>query len=127
MFKRRISFSICILCCSIVIAQPPKGIHWDKEGKSFYSSESGEIIKYNLPSFTRTVIADENKLTPAGTSAAMKVRNFFFSNDDKKILIYTNSKKVWRYETTKQEVITGYLTLITINFRRLENHFLHHL
>ena len=30
---------------------------------------------------------------------ALKVRNFFFSDDGKKILIYTNSKKVWRYDT----------------------------
>jgi dipeptidyl-peptidase-4 len=56
-------------------------------------------VQYNLPSFTKTVIADRNKLTPAGASVALTVRNFFFSDDDKKILIYTNSKKVWRYDT----------------------------
>src|SRR3954463_3240043 len=99
MLKRGISFSVCILCYCIVMAQPPKGINWNKDGKSFYSSESGEIVEYGLPSFTKTVIADKNKLTPAGASAPLKVQNFFFSNDDKKILIYTNSKKVWRYNT----------------------------
>jgi len=99
MVKRGATFFVGILCCCIVIAQPPKGIRWNRDGKSFYSSESGEIVQYNLPSFIKTVIADENKLTPAGASSALKVRNFFFSNDDKKILIYTNSKKVWRYDT----------------------------
>src|SRR5690242_10055944 len=99
MLKSGVSFLMCILCCLIVIAQPPKGIHWNKDGKSFYSSESGEIVQYNLPSFSKTVIGDKNKLTPESASASLKVRNFFFSGDDKKILIYTNSKRVWRYDT----------------------------
>src|SRR5689334_22449885 len=99
MIKSGVTFFIGFFCCCVIIAQPPKGIHWDKDGKSFYSNENGEIVRYGLPSFTKTVIADEKKLTPAGASGSLKVRNFFFSNDDKKILIYTNSKKVWRYDT----------------------------
>ncbi|HXL57067.1 MAG TPA: DPP IV N-terminal domain-containing protein, partial [Chitinophagaceae bacterium] len=99
MSKFVFAFIICFLCCIIVIAQPPKGIHWNKDGKSFYSSESGEIVQYILPSFTKKIIADRNKLTPSPSSMPLKVRNFFFSDDDKKILIYTNSKTVWRYDT----------------------------
>ena len=52
-----------------------------------------------MPSFTKTVIATTQQLTPKDSSHALKVRNFFFSDDGKKILIYTNSKKVWRYDT----------------------------
>jgi dipeptidyl-peptidase-4 len=39
------------------------------------------------------------RLTPKGGTHALEIKNFFFSPDFKKILIYTNSKKVWRYET----------------------------
>jgi len=99
MLKFVFAFIICFHSCIIVIAQPPKGIHWNKDGKSFYSSESGEIVQYILPSFTKKIIADRNKLTPSPSSTPLKVRNFFFSADDKKILIYTNSKTVWRYDT----------------------------
>ena len=57
------------------------------------------IVKYQMPSFTKTIIATTQQLTPKDSSHALKVRNFFFSDDGKKILIYTNSKKVWRYDT----------------------------
>src|SRR3954464_8667494 len=83
----------------IVVAQPPKGIHWAKDGKSFYEEENGEIAQYTLPSLSKTILADKTQLTPQGSSTPLKVRNFFFSNDGNKLLIYTNSKRVWRYDT----------------------------
>ena len=92
-------FVVCVFLFSATVAQPPAGIHWSKDGSSFYESENGKITQYSLPGFTAKTIADKNKLTPQGTPSPLKVRNFFFSADDKKVLIYTNSKKVWRYDT----------------------------
>ncbi|HQI69819.1 MAG TPA: S9 family peptidase [Bacteroidales bacterium] len=92
-------FIVCVFFFSATIAQPPAGIHWSKDGNSFYESENGKITQYSLPGFTAKTIADKNKLTPQGASLPLKVRNFFFAADDKKVLIYTNSKKVWRYDT----------------------------
>ncbi len=82
-----------------VNAQPPHGIHWSADGNSYYENGDEGIVKYQMPSFTKTVIATTQQLTPKDSSHALKVRNFFFSDDGKKILIYTNSKKVWRYDT----------------------------
>ena len=81
------------------IAQPSQGIHWSKDGNSYYKTVGGKIVQYSLPSFTETIIADATALTPASSSTPLKVLNFFFSEDGKKILIYTNAKKVWRYDT----------------------------
>ena len=39
------------------------------------------------------------QLTPAGMDKPLPVRDFFFSNDGKTVLIYTNSKRVWRQDT----------------------------
>ena len=80
------------------LAQPPKGIKWSNDGTAYYASESGEVIKYQLPGFTKTTIASKTILTPTGKSA-LAIRNFFISDDESKVLIYTNSKKVWRYDT----------------------------
>ena len=80
------------------LAQPPKGIKWSNDGTAYYASESGEIVKYQLPGFTKTTIASKAILTPTGKSA-LAIRNFFISEDESKVLIYTNSKKVWRYDT----------------------------
>jgi dipeptidyl-peptidase 4 len=82
------------------VAQPGMGgMKWSKEGDSYYRSEAGDIVKYTLPANQKTVIADKTKLTPQGQSRPIPVRDFNFSADNQKILIYNNSKKVWRYQT----------------------------
>ncbi len=90
---------ISFFCVLKVNAQPPHGLHWSVDGNSYYENTADGIVKYQMPSFTQTVVATTQQLTPKDSSHALKVRNFFFSNDGKKILIYTNSKKVWRYDT----------------------------
>ncbi|MEO8711942.1 MAG: DPP IV N-terminal domain-containing protein, partial [Parafilimonas sp.] len=80
-------------------AQPPHGLHWSADGNSYYENSSDGIDKIQMPSFEKTVMATQQQLTPKDSSHALKVRNFFFSDDGKKMLIYTNSKKVWRYDT----------------------------
>jgi dipeptidyl-peptidase-4 len=75
------------------------GVKWSKDGKSYYAVESNTIVRYDLPAFQRTVLADAGQLTPAGQSQPLAVQAFSFSDDEKKILIYTNSKKVWRLNT----------------------------
>jgi dipeptidyl-peptidase-4 len=90
---------ICICNVPILFAQPPKGIHWSADGNSYYESSPEGISKVQMPSFAKSVVATTQQLTPKDSSHALKVRNFFFSDDGKKVLIYTNSKKVWRYDT----------------------------
>lgn len=40
-----------------------------------------------------------NLLTPKGANDELKVRSYSFSEDNQKVLIYTNTKRVWRYDT----------------------------
>jgi dipeptidyl-peptidase-4 len=90
---------ISFFCLIKVNAQPPSGLHWSVDGNSYYDNDEEGIVKYQMPSFTKTVIATTQQLTPKDSAEPLKVRNFFFSDDGKKILIYTNTKKVWRYDT----------------------------
>ena len=117
MLKRSILlFALFISCGTIIMAQGPKGIHWTTDGSGYYESDGGEIVLHSLPGDTKKVVIDKNKLKPQGASAALKVRNFFFSEDGKKVLIYTNSKRVWRYDTKGDywllDLGTGKLTQI---------------
>jgi len=95
------AFLLFVAVCFVTLihAQPPRGIHWSADGNSYYEMAADGITKIQMPSFTETIIATTQQLTPKDSSQALKVRNFFFSEDGKKILIYTNSKKVWRYDT----------------------------
>ena len=86
-------------CVRIIHAQPPHGYKWTKDGNGYFAAENGEIVRYELPAFIKTVIASKEKLTPAGENNPISIRNFFFSNDNTQVLIYNNSKKVWRYDT----------------------------
>ena len=79
-------------------AQPPSGIHWSKNGTGYYTIANGEISYNDLNANTKLVVITKKQLTPAGAEKPLTIRNFFFSNDESKLLIYTNSKKVWRYD-----------------------------
>lgn len=87
---------ICFLTFAVVSAQPVK---WGKDGMSYYKVASGEIVKYVLPQNSAMVLVNKEKLKPAGAEKPLAVRSFIFSENEQKILIYTNTKKVWRYDT----------------------------
>ena len=74
-------------------------VHWSEDGNSFYQQDSNGIEQIFLPSFAAKTIVAKQQLTPAETGAALDVQDFSFSPDGKMLLIYTNSKKVWRYKT----------------------------
>ncbi|MBS1729510.1 MAG: S9 family peptidase [Bacteroidetes bacterium] len=98
-YIKKITLILFIVCSFTCIAQPPKGLHWSEDGNGYYKMENGGITYNTLPDFSKEMIVTKNDLTPKGASNALKIRNFFFSPDHKKVLIYTNSKKVWRYDT----------------------------
>ena len=81
------------------VAQPPNGYKWTKDGTGYYQQTNGEIVRIDLPSLNKTVVVSKDMLIPEGETKAIGIRNFFFSADGNKILIYNNSKKVWRYDT----------------------------
>ena len=72
---------------------------WSADGNSFYSSDDGAISVFSLADRKQQIIVSPQRLIPAGKKQALEIKSFSFSRDFKKILIYTNSKKVWRYET----------------------------
>ncbi|MEO8762987.1 MAG: DPP IV N-terminal domain-containing protein [Ginsengibacter sp.] len=80
-------------------AQPPRGVHWSKDGRSYYQSKENQILQTDLASSKSVTIVTKEQLTPPQVLVPIKIRNYFFSDDGNKILIYTNSKRVWRYDT----------------------------
>ena len=100
MRKYRFILSVCLVVLfSSLSAQPPHGYKWTRDGNGYYTIDGGQIIQNELPSLVKTVIVSKALLKPKNDTASLSIRNFFFSNDDKKILIYTNTKKVWRDDT----------------------------
>jgi dipeptidyl-peptidase 4 len=79
-------------------AQKP-AMRWSKDGNSFFRYEQNEIVQYSLPSNEKKVIVTKQQLTPAGTGSPITVNLFNFSEDGKKVLLYTNATRVWRINT----------------------------
>jgi len=92
----------CLLLVTTALASSAQlydKMTWSADGNSFYENEDGAIIKYTVKDLSRDILVPARLLIPAGRTKALDIKNFFFSSDFKKLLIYTNAKKVWRYET----------------------------
>jgi dipeptidyl-peptidase-4 len=78
---------------------PAQDIKWTASGTAYYRQESGEIVQISLPDQQKTVLVKSDQLTPAGAKSPLQIRNFVFSEDGNKVLLYTNTKRVWRQDT----------------------------
>ncbi len=74
-------------------------VHWASDGSHYYVTENNEIVSYTLPTFDKKVILTSSELLPKGKGSSLDIENFTFSTSGKYLLIYTNSKKVWRQKT----------------------------
>ncbi|GLX83389.1 S9 family peptidase [Thalassotalea eurytherma] len=87
-------------------------IRWLKDGSGYTAienstitttTESGEeqaigkdIAVYKPDTLARSVLVSASELTPEGAESPLTIDDYIWSEDRHKLLIYTNSKKVWR-------------------------------
>ncbi len=93
---RFLSFCFFLLITLAAIAQ---GLRWAPDGNSYFDVEGGDIVQYQLPSLERSEYVNKKLLTPRGADSALEVEDMAFSEDGSKLLIFTNSQRVWRYNT----------------------------
>lgn len=58
-----------------------------------------DIIKYNPESGKRSILVNAGQLIPKGEQNPLAISDYQWSADGKKLLIFTNTEKVWRDET----------------------------
>jgi dipeptidyl-peptidase-4 len=90
---------ILIFIQASIYAQYGNKYEWSKDGNSYYSAKQGEIVSVSIIDGKETIVLSKEKLIPSGQTNPLIIKRFSVSDDAQKILIYTNSKKVWRYET----------------------------
>jgi dipeptidyl-peptidase 4 len=94
--KKILYFLFCLFLFNSLSAQ---GLKWTKDGNAYLRQEKGEIVQFNLPDMQKTVLVTKAQLTPEGKTAPLSIRNYFFTDDNSKVLIYTNTKRVWRQDS----------------------------
>lgn len=97
----RFHLVLCICLSTFMVqAQPGKSTRWSSNGQAIYTVENGAIVATALKDGQQQVKIAAAQLTPAGSaSRQLEIKDFTFSTDEQQLLIYTNSKKVWRYQT----------------------------
>lgn len=80
-------------------------LRWMKDNKSYSTLEfnatakGNDIVRYDVANGTRSVLVNANQLLPAGAGKPLSIDDYIWSDDNSKLLIFTNTRKVWRYNT----------------------------
>ena len=77
-------------------------IRWMKDNKGYSTlenntaSKGNDIVAYDAESGARKVLVNGKQLIPAGASKPLSIANYIWSDDNSKLLVFTNTRKVWR-------------------------------
>ena len=96
--RNGIAFLFFFILLHTCIAQQ-QGTNWTPDGLGYYEFKDGGIIKVDPKTEAETVVVKKESLTPAGFTNPLNVQSFDYSIDKAKILLFTNTAKVWRYNT----------------------------
>jgi len=79
---------------------------WMKDGESYTTLEPSAALKggrdlvlYRAGTGAREVLVSASKLIPPGASEPLVIENYDWSPDGKVLIVFTNSKRVWRQNT----------------------------
>jgi dipeptidyl-peptidase 4 len=86
--------------------RPLGPVQWQTDGGGYLALEPSptkknfvDIVRYDVNTGDRTVKVSAEKLTPTGAAEPLSVEEFTLTPDEQKLLIFTNSERVWRSNT----------------------------
>ncbi len=79
---------------------------WIEDGNAYTMLERSEkyktgrnIVKYETKSGKRTVLVAAGELVPEGSEEPLDIADYHWSENKEMLLIFTNTRRVWRYNT----------------------------
>jgi dipeptidyl-peptidase 4 len=79
---------------------------WEKDGNTYSTLENSptvkdgqDIVLYSTEKGDRKIIVPASRLIPANDSLPLDIDDYQWSEDGNKLLIFTNTKRVWRQNT----------------------------
>ena len=98
--KRSVLFIITIAVSITSFSQfKAREVSWTADGHGFTEFRDGNIVKTDLTTYAETILVKKEQLVPAENTKPLVFDIYNFSADNTKLLIYTNTAKVWRYNT----------------------------
>jgi dipeptidyl-peptidase 4 len=81
-------------------------LRWTRDGKAYTALEPStgtqggrDLVRYDAERGGRTVVVPAERLVPHGSSAPIEIEDYQFSDDGRRVLIFTNARRVWRQYT----------------------------
>ena len=79
---------------------------WSKAAPHYFALETPsegkadkDLVRHDAETGTKSIIASAQMLTPEGEKKPLSVDSFEFSKDESQVLLFANTKKVWRKNT----------------------------
>ena len=90
------------------------GAGYTKLEKSAAANSKRDIVRYETATGKRSVLVGADRLIPAGQTTQLDIEDYSWSADGKKLMVFTNSQRVWRQNTRGDfwvlELASGKLT-----------------
>ncbi|HEX3933850.1 MAG TPA: S9 family peptidase [Puia sp.] len=80
-------------------------VRWMKDNNGYSTLETNhevggkDIVRYDAASGERKVVVSAKSLIPPGAKAPLTIADYTWSDDDSKLLVFTDTRRVWRYNT----------------------------
>lgn len=77
----------------------PEGNNYTKMEASATLKEAEDIVKIDPATGNREILVKAEELVPKGQEKPLSIESYSWSPDGSKMVIFTNGKRVWRYNT----------------------------
>lgn len=79
---------------------------WSRLTASYFTLEAApgdgkgrDLVRYDAASGAKEIVVPADSLVPGGASEPLRIESFDFSAGESRLLLYTNSRRVWRRNT----------------------------
>jgi len=78
---------------------------WTDGGKGYTTLENSkdnkgrDIVRYESSTGNRSILVKSSELIPTGQQVPLGISDYIWSDDASKLMIFTNTQRVWRYNT----------------------------
>jgi dipeptidyl-peptidase-4 len=80
-------------------------LRWMKDNKGYSALEynaalkGNNLVRYDVTTGTKSTLVSAQQLLPKGAEKPLAIADYIWSEDNTKLLIFTNTRKVWRQNT----------------------------
>ena len=97
MLRRTVCFVVVAMFSCLVSHAQSGGSQWTEDGNGNYTIEEKGIVRTDFKTKAQETVVPSEWLIADGKP--LRVRSFTFSKDFGSVLIFTNTQRVWRYDT----------------------------